>query len=249
MRDLRADARTDGKGVDLQLSTAASLWKRLSVEARVDYADLAARAAIALEALVIDKDIPPATLRARLSTDGKSAIEGDFDGNIGAVVTTAKGKLLAPAGKPPLLAAELSGVDLAQVLAIARRKVDGLDVIESAQGGLSAKVGASFEPAWLLQLDILQSNAAVKLDAAAVGLSAQSAKVALTGERVHVTDLKGALGSSTFSGAAAQVELAQPVRLSGASGRATLDLAQIFGSRPSCRWRKWRRSPGARTSP
>ena len=39
-----------------------------------------------------------------------------------------------PAGKPPLLAAELSGVDLAQVLAIARRKVDGLDVIESARG-------------------------------------------------------------------------------------------------------------------
>jgi uncharacterized protein involved in outer membrane biogenesis len=228
LRDLRAEARTDDKGVEVQVSTGANLWKRLSVEARVDYADLGARATIALEALAIDKDIPPATLRARLSTDGKSAIEGDFDGNIGAVVPTAKGKLLAPAGKPPLLAAELSGVDLAQVLAIARRKVDGLDVIESAQGRLSAKVGASFEPAWLLQLDILQSNAAVKLAQLPWELSAHGAKVALTGERVHVTDLKGALGNSTFSGAAAQVEFAQPVRLSGVSGRATLDLAQIF---------------------
>src|SRR5207342_2105482 len=36
------------------------------------------------------------------------------------------------------------------------------------------------------------------------------------------------LGKSTFSGAAAQVEFAQPARLSGASGRATLDLAQLF---------------------
>jgi uncharacterized protein involved in outer membrane biogenesis len=228
LRDLRADARTDGKGVDLRLSTGANLWKRLSVEARVDYADLAARAAIALDALVIDKDIPPATLRAKLSTDGKSAVGGDFDGNIGAVVPAVRGKLLAPAGKAPQLAAELSGVDLAQALAIARRKVAGLDVIESGQGRLSAKIDASLESAWRLQLDIVQSNAAVKLAQLPWNLSVHSAKVVLTGERVHVTDLKGAFGNSTFSGAAAQVELVQPVRLSAASARATLDLGQLF---------------------
>jgi uncharacterized protein involved in outer membrane biogenesis len=87
LRDLRAAARTDGKGVELELSSAANLWKRLSVEARVEYADLAARATIALEALALDQDIPPATLRARLRTDGKSGIEGDFDGSLDAVAS------------------------------------------------------------------------------------------------------------------------------------------------------------------
>src|SRR5262249_15318495 len=205
LRDLRADARTDGKGVELQLSSAANLWKRLSVEARVDYADLAARAAIAVEALSVDKDVPPATLRARLRTDGKSAVEGDFDGSLGAVVPGAKGRLVAPAGKPAQLAAELSGVELAQALAIVRRKVAGLDAIESAQGRLSAKLEASLEAAWGLHLHILQSNGAVKLAQLPWELSAQSAKVAITGERVAVTDLKGSLGRSTFSGAAAQI--------------------------------------------
>ena len=228
LRDLRADARTDDKGVELQLSTGASFWKRLSVEARVDYADLAARATVAVEALTLDKEIPPAMLRAKLRTDGKSALEGDFDGSVGAVVPAAKGRLLAPAGKPPELAAELSGVDLAQALAIARRKVPGLDAIESAQGRLSAKVDASLASAWQLRLDIVQSNAAVKLAQLPWELSAHGAKLALTGERVNVTDLKGSLGNSTFSNAALQVELAQPARLAAASARATLDLAQLF---------------------
>ena len=228
LRELRADVRTDEKGVELQLETASNLWQRLSAQARVEYSDLSARADVALEALAIDKDIPPATLRAKLSTDGKSAVEGDFDGNIGAVVPAVKGRLLAPAGKPPQLAAELSGVDLAQALAIARRKVPGLDAIESAQGRLSAKLDASLERAWRLQLEIVQSNAAVKLAQLPWELSAHSAKVALTGERVNVTDLKGSLGKSTFSGAAMQVELAKPARLSAASARATLDLAQLF---------------------
>jgi hypothetical protein len=228
LRDLRADARTDDKGVQLELSSAANLWKRLSVEARLDYADLAARAAIALEALVVDNDVPPATLRAKLRTDGKSAVEGEFEGNVGAVVPAAKGRLIAPAGKPPQLAAELSGVDLAQVLAIARRKVAGLDAIESAQGRLSAKIEASLGRAWSARLEIVQSNAAVKLAQLPWELSAHSAKVAVSGERVNVAELKGSLGRSTFSGATLQVELAQPARLSAASARATLDLAQLF---------------------
>ena len=228
LSDLRADARSDGKGVQLELSTAANLWKRLSVEARVDYADLAARATVAVEALTLDKEIPPAVLRAKLRTDGKSALEGEFDGSLGTVVSQAKGRLLAPAGKPPQLAAELSGVDLAQALAVARRKVPALEAIQSAQGRLSAKIDASLERAWRLQLDIVQSSAAVKLSELPFELSARSAKVALTGERVRVTDLQGSLGNSTFSGATAQVELAQPARLSSASARATLDLAQLF---------------------
>src|SRR6185436_4982660 len=103
-----------------------------------------------------------------------------------------------------------------------------LDAIDSAQGRLSAKVEAFLEPAWRLHVDIVQSNAAVKLAQLPWELSPHSAKVALTSERVKVTDLKGSLGSSTFSDAALQVELAQPARLSEASARATLDLAQLF---------------------
>jgi hypothetical protein len=228
LRDLRADARTDGKGVDLQLSSAANVWKRLSVEARVDYADLAARATIAVEALSLDKDVPPATLRARLRTDGKSSVEGDFDGGVEAVLPVAKGKLVAPVGKPAQLVAELSGVELAQALALARRKMTGLDAIESARGRLSAKIDASLERDWGLRVDIVQSSAAVKLAQLPWELAAQGAKIALSGERLNVTDLKGSLGSSTFSGGALQVEFAQPARLSAASAHATLDLAQLF---------------------
>ena len=80
-------------------------------------------------------------------------------------------------------------------------------------------------------------------------LSAHSAKVALTGERVNVTDLKGALGNSTFSAARLQVEFAQPVRLSAASGRATLDLAQLFPwLRTKLPLEEVASSPGGRTS-
>ncbi len=228
LRELRADVRTDEKGVELQLETASNLWRRLSAQARVEYSDLSARADVALEALAIDKDIPPATLRAKLSTDGKSALEAEFDGSLGELVPAAKGRLVAPAGKPPQLSGELSGVDLAQALALARRKVARLDAIESAHGRLSAKIDASLERAWGLHLDIVQSNAAVKLAQLPWELSAHSAKVALTSERVNVADLKGSLGRSTFSGASLQVELAQPARLSAASARATLDLAQLF---------------------
>jgi hypothetical protein len=228
LRDLQASARTDGNGVELDLATAASLWKRLSIQARVEYADLSARAAVALDALVFDKDVPPATLRAKLRTDARSLAEAEFDGSLGTLVPSAKGRLLAPAGKPPELSAELTGVDLAQALAIARRKVAGLDAIESAQGRVTAKADASLDSSWLLKVEILKSDAAVKLAEVPWPLSAQRAKVAISEERVHVTELSGSLGNSTFSGAALQVELRKPARLSAASGHAKLDLEQWF---------------------
>jgi len=228
VRDLTAAARTDRNGVQLELTAASTLWKRLSLEARVEYADLSARAAVALDALALDKDIPPAALRARLRTDGKSAIEGDLEGNVGALVPAAKGKLVAPAGKAPELSAELTGIDLAQALAIARRKVPGLEAIESAQGRLSAKADVTLDPSWLLHVEIVKSDAAVKLAQLPWQLSAHSGKAAITGERVRVTGLNGAVGKSAFSGAALHIELAKPARLSGASGRASLDLEQWF---------------------
>ena len=54
--------------------------------------------------------------------------------------------LVALAGKAPELSAELTGIDLAQALAIARRKVPGLEAIESAQGRLSAKADVTLDP-------------------------------------------------------------------------------------------------------
>ena len=133
--EMAADAAgrgcTDRRGVDLELATSATLWKRLSLEARVEYEDLSARAAIALDGLAFDQDVPPAALRAKLRTDGKSAIEGELDGSVGALVPAVKAKLLLPISKPPAVSAELDRLDLAQALAIARRKVGGLEAIAS----------------------------------------------------------------------------------------------------------------------
>ena len=58
----------------------------------------------------------------QMRTDGTSALECDFDGSVGTLVRAVKGRLLLPAGKPPDLAAELSGIDVAQALALARAK-------------------------------------------------------------------------------------------------------------------------------
>jgi hypothetical protein len=226
LRDLRAKARTDGGGVALELSTAANLWKRLSVEARVEYDDLSAKATVALDGLALDKAIPPATLRAELRTDGKSALEGDFDGSVGALVPSVKGRFMAPAGKPPELSADVAGLDLAQALAIARPKVAGLHAIESAQGRVAAKVGFSLDPSWALSVDVVKSDAAVKLAELPWPLALHGGKAAITADQLHASGLSGTLGKSTFAGTALQVELAKPARLSAGSGRATLDLEQ-----------------------
>jgi len=47
LRELRADMRTDANGVQLELDTASTLWKRLAAQARVEYSDLSARADVA----------------------------------------------------------------------------------------------------------------------------------------------------------------------------------------------------------
>src|ERR1043165_2156567 len=104
LREVRGDMRTDANGVQLELDTASTLWKRLAAQARVEYSDLSARADVALDALEFDKAVPPAALRAKLRTDGKSAIECEFDAVVGSVARS-KGKLVVPAGKPPERAA------------------------------------------------------------------------------------------------------------------------------------------------
>ena len=192
LRDLNANVRTAADGVDLELSAASALWKRLSIKGRVEYASLAARAQVELDALVVDKDVPPATVRAQLRTDAKSAVESDFDASLGSVAA-AKGKLVLPAGKPPELSAHLGAIDLAQALALARRKVPGLDAIESAEGKVSGTVSASLGPSWRAQIDVAKSDAAVKLAQLPWKLSAHAARVTVTPEQVHVAGARGGI--------------------------------------------------------
>jgi hypothetical protein len=236
LRDLRARARTDGTGVELDVAAASSRWKRATIQARVEYADLSARGAVALEELAADPDLAPATLRARLRTDGSTALECEFDGRLGTLLPAAKGRLLLPAGKPPQLAAELTGVDVAQGIALARRKGAPLDVLESAEGKVSAKATATLGPPWLLSLDLIKSDAAVKLAQLPWKLSVHAAKVALSRERVLVTEAKGVLGSSSFENAATQIDFGGKPVVSSASGRATLQVEQwlpwLKGKRP-----------------
>lgn len=227
LRELNASLRTTGKGMELQLDVASAFWKRLAIDARVAYADLAARGRVELDALVVDRDIPPATIRAELRTDAKSAVECDFDASLGAL-GSAKGKALLPAGKPAQISAHMDAVDVAQAIALARRKGTDLDVIESAGGRLAVKADLDAGPPWHLQLDVVKSDASVKLAALPWKLSLHAARLSVTPERLRVADLRGAAGDSPFSDVGLQIDFGPPARLSAASGNATLQLAQIF---------------------
>jgi AsmA-like C-terminal region/AsmA family len=227
LRDVRAQGRTDSKGVELRLNAAATLWQRLSAQARVEYADLSARAGLQLEGLALDKDVPPAALRAQLRTDGKSALECDFNGSVGTLIPSLKGKLLAPAGKPPELSAELADVDAAQALALARAKGVAVDVIESIDGKLSINIRASVGPPWQADLSIVKSDAAVKLAPLPWKISPRAAQVSISQERVTVSGLEGFMEKSTFFALSADIDLDNK-QLAAASGRARLELAQWF---------------------
>jgi hypothetical protein len=227
LRDLRASARTGAKGVELELAAASNLWKRLSIEGRIEYADLSARAQVELDALVFDKDIPAASLRAKLRTDAKTGIECDFDGALGSLAA-AQGKLLLPAGQPPALSAQLNAVDVAQAIALARLKAPGLDAIESAAGRLSAKADFRLDAAWHLHLEIVKTDAAVKLAALPWKLSPHAGRVTVTPTHVSIAGLKGSLGESGFENVTARIDLGKTPRVSAASGNATLRLEQWF---------------------
>ena len=222
--DVDFKARTGARGVDLELSAASPYWKRLAVDGRVEYADLAARARIAVDGLLLDADVPAARLRAEVRTDGTAAVECDFDATLGSLAS-AKGRLVVPANR---LVASLEAVDLPQALAIARRKMPNLDGIESAEGRLSANAQAHLGPPWQAHIEVVRSNAAVKLAALPFKISAHAARVSITEHQLHISHAQGAVGDSPFSDAGAQIELRHPMRVSAASGRATLKLEQWF---------------------
>jgi len=227
LQGLDASARTGATALDLKAAAASNFWKRLSIEGHIEYADLSARADIALDALVVDPEVPAASLRAKARTDAKSAIECDFEASLGAVAT-AQGKVVLPAGKPLHLAAQLKAVDVAQAIAIARRKTPGLEVIESAEGRLSARADLSLASPWQLELELLRSDAALKLAPLPWKLSLQAGRVTVTPDWLRVADAKGRVGDSSFQDAGAQVDFGKTPRLSAASGNATLQLEQWF---------------------
>jgi len=227
LRELRADMRTDANGVQLELDTASTLWKRLAAQARVEYSDLSARADVALDALEFDKAVPPAALRAKLRTDGKSAIECEFDAVVGSVARS-KGKLVVPAGKPPELAAQLEAPDLAQALMLGKGKVAALETIESASGGFSANAVVSLASNWEAKVEVLKSDAAFKLAALPWKLSPKGARLIITPEQIRVAELRGTVGASELSDTALHIEWGKAAQLSSASGKATLKLEQWF---------------------
>lgn len=221
-RHVHLEVRTSASGVDLEASLASDLWQRLAGSARVEYADLSARARASVEALVLDPDVPPLTLRADLRTDGKSLLEGEFDASAGAL-GQAKGKLVHPANK---LTAQVTGIDAAQAIAIARRKVGGLDAIEGAEGKVSADVEVHLQPAWRAQAALTRSDASVKLKLLPWKIAADAGRVTVTQGQVQVSGARGRIGDSVFEGAAAQIELGAAPRVSAASGQAKVELKQ-----------------------
>jgi hypothetical protein len=222
-RNVDFTARTGATGVDLELSAAGDLWKRLSANGRIEYADLAARARLSVEGWVFDADIPPATMHAQLRTDAKTLIECEFDGSVG-TLGSAKGSLVFPQQKMRM---ELSAVDLPRVLHIVARKLPGkLAVIESSEGRVSVRAELDFSSSFHLQAQVTRSDAAVKLALLPWKISASDARVTVTPKEVHVTGARGKVGDSTFEHAAARIEFGQPARLSSASGQAKVKLEQ-----------------------
>ena len=131
----------------------------------------------------------------------------------------------------------LVDADIPASRARAQLRTDGRSVIEgdfeASVGSMGSAKGKLVLPAGELvaqldNVDLIGSKAAVKLAALPWKVSAQSARVLITGKHVHVTGAKGAVGDSPFADAAARIELTAPMRLSAASGKATLKLEQWF---------------------
>lgn len=163
LRNVNATARTSSSGLDLQLEAGSGLWKRLRVEGRFGYSDLAAK-----------------------------------------------------------LTARAEDVDLAAVLTLA-----GVAIGE-AEGRVSANAVLQVGADWRADIEIPRSSAALQLAALPWKLSLQSAQVGLTEKQVSVKGARGALGDSTFTDVAAQIDLGDRARLAAGTGRASLRLEQWF---------------------
>ena len=218
---LNATARSGSRHLELELETASNLWRKLRIDARLGYADLSAQARLALDELAIDKELPPASLRATLSTDAKTSIVGELEGALGSLAPALKGRLELPAGKPPSLAAELGEVDLPQIWSLLQARLPALNGLGPLEGRLSASARVVLSDAWRADIDIVKSSATFALPQlpAPVALKGGAASVDAAGLRLdkvalELLDAKTLVGG-TIGFDQLQVELAASQGVAG----------------------------------
>ena len=126
------------------------------------------------------------------------------------------------------LSAQLRGVKVAPALAIARHWAPAIDVIESSQGQVAARVEASLGEAWRVDAQIEKSDAAVKLAQLPWKIAPSAGRVSVSAKSLEIRGLGGTLGDSSYAEVAARLEFGKPLRLSAASGKAKLRLEQWY---------------------
>ena len=188
----------------------------------MEYADLATRAQIDVEGLVVDSDVPAAELRAAHAQ--QNAIQLSF--TPASFAGSGTGQAVLADGAPAQATVHVSALDLAQALAIARRKVPGLDALESARD-MSGSPRRQSSPGTGRPRSTSRSRAARSSTQLPGPWSCRRAHVALT---AWDSSRQGERPRRRFDAddAHAQIELTDPTRLTAASARATLDLAQWF---------------------
>lgn len=157
LRNLNVSASSGATGLDMELEADNALWKRLRVNGRLGYADLATQ----LTARIDDVDLPAAMALAGVS-------------------------------------------------------------IGASEGRVSANAVLQVDTTWRGEIEISGSGAALQIAGLPWKLTLQSAQIGVNEKQLSVKGGRGALGESTFTEVAAQVELAGAPRLSAGSARATL---------------------------
>lgn len=125
-------------------------------------------------------------------------------------------------------------VDAAHALGVARRALApgaaaGLDEVESASGRLR---GSAFavrqEGHWRAGLQLHESDAAVRLRALPLPVQLHTGGAEWQPGRLSVSALRASLGRSSVAQGAARLRLDKEARLESASGKAQLDLGELF---------------------
>lgn len=114
------------------------------------------------------------------------------------------------------VSARVDDVDLPAAMALAGVSIGAIE------GRVSANAVLQVDTTWRGEIEISRSSAALQIAELPWKLTLQSAQIGVNEKQLSVKGGRGALGESTFTDVAAQVELAGAPRLSAGSGRATL---------------------------
>ena len=93
LRDVNARARTDGKGVDLELEAASDWWKRVAAKARMEYADLSARASAELADFELARLQLPVAVEGKVSLRASASLAESWQAQLEITKTDAAVKL------------------------------------------------------------------------------------------------------------------------------------------------------------